>query len=86
MDWIRGFDKGEGHKIWFSGDETKHQHGVVFLVRKEITNCVLSCKPISNRLVNIIVAAKPHNITIIQVYAPTSDHEGEEVQGVLRIP
>ena len=23
---------------------------------------------------------RPHNITVIQVYAPTSDHEDEEVQ------
>lgn len=30
----------EGHMIWFLGDEIKHQHGVGFIVRKEIANSV----------------------------------------------
>ena len=34
--------------------------------------------PISSRLISIYVSAKPHNITIIQVYAPTTDHDDEE--------
>ena len=29
---------------------------------------------------NTCVSAKPQNITIIQVYAPTSDHEDQEVE------
>ena len=70
----------EGHKMWFSGDEHKHQHGVAFLVRKEIVNCVLSCTPISSRVISIRISAKPHNLTIIQVYAPTSDHTDEEIE------
>ena len=70
----------EGHKMWFSGDEHKHQHGVAFLVRKEIVNCVLSCTPISGRVISIRISAKPHNLTIIQVYAPTSDHTDEEIE------
>ena len=70
----------EGHKIWFSGDDTKHQHGVAFIVRKEILSSVISCTPSSSRLISIRIAAKPQNISIIQVYAPTSDYEDEEVE------
>ncbi|GFS10986.1 craniofacial development protein 2 [Elysia marginata] len=70
----------DGHKIWFSGEETTHQYGVAFLVRKEIANCIISATPISSRLISIRLAAKPHNITAIQVYAPTSDHEDDEVE------
>ena len=70
----------DGHKIWFSGEEKKHQHGVAFIVRKEITGSVISCMPISSRLISICVSAKPHNMTIIQVYAPTTDHDDEEVE------
>ena len=36
--------------------------------------------PISSRLISIRISARPRNITIIQVYAPTSDHEDEEVE------
>ena len=70
----------DGHKIWFSGEEKKHQYGVAFIVRKEVTASVISCTPISSRLISIRISAKPHNMTIIQVYAPTSDHEDEEIE------
>jgi exonuclease III len=70
----------EGHKIWFSGDQSKHQYGVGFIVRKEVVKSVISCSPISSRLISIRISAKPHNLTVIQVYAPTSDHEEDEVE------
>ena len=70
----------DGHKIWFSGGEKKHQHGVAFIVRKEITGSVISCMPILSRLISICVSTKPPNMTIIQVYAPTTDHNDEEVE------
>ena len=56
----------DGHKIWYSGDDTVHQHGVAFIVKKENVNAVIECTPISNRLISIRIAASPHNITIIQ--------------------
>ena len=70
----------DGHKIWFSGGEKKHQHGVAFTVRKEITGSVISCMPILSRLISICVSAKPQNMTTIQVYAPTTDHDDKEVK------
>ena len=70
----------EGHKLWYSGDENKHQHGVGFLVHKNKINSILSCTPISSRIMSIRVAAKPHNITIFQVYAPTSSYDDEIVE------
>ena len=70
----------EGHKIWFSGDENYHQHGVAIMVRKELVSSVISCTPVSSRIISIRTSAKPHNLTIIQVYAPTTDHADEEVE------
>ena len=70
----------DGHKLWYSGDDTKHQHGVGFIVNKKVKDCVLSCTPFSSRLITIRVSAKPMNITIIQVYAPTSEYEDQEVE------
>ena len=69
----------DGHKIWYSGQD-KHEYGVGFIVRKEVTKCIISCTPVSCRIISIRVSAKPKNITIIQVYAPTSDHEDNEVE------
>ena len=70
----------EGHKIWFAGDEKKHQHGVAIMVRKEISSSVISCTPVSSRVIAIRTSAKPHNMTLIQAYAPTSDYEDDEVE------
>ena len=70
----------EGNKIWYSGQEKHHQQGVAFIVRKEITGCIISCTPVSSRIISIRVSAKPKNITIIQIYAPSSDHADEEVE------
>ena len=64
----------EGHKVFFSGKEDKHEHGVGFLVHKDIVNTLVGCSPVSSRLITIRLMAVPFNITIVQVYAPTSDY------------
>ena len=70
----------EGHKIWYSGEDSRHQHGVGFIVNKNKINSVISCTPISSRLISIRIAARPLNITIIQVYAPTTDYDDDAVE------
>ena len=64
-----------GHKIWYYGEDSKHQHGVTFTVRKEVVGSIIGCTPVSSRLISIRISARPYNITVIQVHAPTSDHE-----------
>ena len=69
-----------GHKIWYSGDERIHQHGVAFIVNKVNTNAVIECTPVSSRIISIRLSASPHNLTIIQAYAPTSDYSDEQIE------
>ena len=69
----------DGHKVYFSGEEGKHEFGVGFLVHKDVVGAVLGCQPVSSRLISIRLRAAPFNITIIQVYAPTSGHDDSEV-------
>ena len=45
-------------------------------MNKNIANAVISCTPISNRL----ISAKPQNINIIQVCAPTSDYNDDVIE------
>lgn len=71
---------GAGHKMWYIGEESRHEHGVAFIVRKEVIGCIMSCTPVTSRVISIRVSAKPNNITIIQVYAPTTDHDDQEVE------
>ena len=70
----------EGHKIFFSGKEDKHEHGVGFLVHKDIVNIVMGCRPVSSRLIIIRLRAVPFNITIVQAYAQTSDYGDNEIE------
>ena len=67
------------HKVYFSGEEGKHEYGVGFLVHKDVVGAGLGCQPVSSRLISIRLRAAPFNITIIQVYAPTSGHDDSEV-------
>ena len=69
----------DGHKVYASGEEGKHEYGVGFLVHKDKVGAVLGCRPVSSRLISIRLRAAPFNITIIQVYAPTSGHDYSEV-------
>ena len=71
---------GEGHKVFFSGKEDKHEYGVGFLVHKDNVNTVMGCRPVSSRLITIRLKAVPFNITIVQVYAPTSDYDDNEIE------
>ena len=69
----------EGHKVFFSGKEVKHEHGVGFLVHKDIVNTVIGCCQVSSRLITIRLRAVPFNITIVQAYAPTSDYDDNKI-------
>ena len=67
----------EGQKVFFSRKEDKHEHCVGFLVHKDIVNIVMGY-PVSSRLIIIRLRAVPFNITVLQVYAPTSDYDDKE--------
>ena len=69
----------DGHKVYFSDEEDRHEYGVGFLVHKDVVDAVLGCRPGTSKLISIRLRAAPFNITIIQVYAPTSGHDDSEV-------
>ena len=54
--------------------------GEAFIVRKEGVVTIISCILISGKLISTRISAGLHNTTVIQVYAPTSDHEDEDVK------
>ena len=43
-------------------------------------NTVMGCRPVSSRLISIRLRAVPFNITVVQVYAPTSDYDDNEIE------
>ena len=70
----------EGHKIFIHGKGDKHEHGVRFLVHKDIVNTVMGCRPVSSRLITIRLRAVLFIITIVQAYAPTSDYNDNKIE------
>ena len=58
----------DGHKVYFSGEEDKHEYGVGFLVHKDVVDAVLGCRPVTSRLISIRPRAAPFNITIVRFY------------------
>ena len=50
------------------------------MVDNRVQNAVLGCNLKNDRMISICFQGKPFNITVIQVYAPTSNAEEAEVE------
>ena len=50
------------------------------MVNKTVRNAVLGCNLKNDRMISIHFQGKPLNITVIQVYAPTSKAEEAELE------
>ena len=50
------------------------------MVNKRVQNAVLGCNLKTDRMISVRFQGKPFNITVIQVYAPTSNAEEAEVE------
>ena len=61
------------------------------MVNKRVWNAVLGCNLKNDRMISVHFQGKPFNITVIQVYAPTSNAEEaeqfyEDLQDLLEHP
>ena len=50
------------------------------MVNKRVRNAVLGCNLKNDRMISVRFQGKPFNITVIQVYAPTSKAEEAEAE------
>ena len=50
------------------------------MVNRRVQNAVLGCNLKNDRMISVHLQGKPFNITVIQVYAPTSNAEEAEVE------
>ena len=50
------------------------------MVNKRVQNAILGCNLRNDRMISVPFQGKPFNITVIQVYAPTSNAEEAEVE------
>ena len=69
----------DDHYIYYCGQESLRRNGVAIMVNR-VRNTVLGCNIKNNRMLSVRFQGKPFNITVIQVYAPTSNSEEAEVE------
>ena len=63
---------------YYCGQESLRRNGVAIIVNKRIQNAILGCTLKNDRMISVSFQGKPFNITVIQVYAPTSSAEEVE--------
>ena len=81
LKWT-GMDEfnSDDHYIYYCGQESLRRNGVAIMVNERVRNAVLGCNLKNDRMISLHFQGKPFNITVIQVYAPTSNSEEAEVE------
>ena len=70
----------DDHNMYYCGQESFRRNGVAIIVNKRVRNAGLGCNLNNDRMITVRFQGKPFNITVIQVYAPTSNAEEAEVE------
>ena len=73
------FNTDDRH-IYYCGQKSPRRNGVALIVNKRIQKAVLGCHLKNDRMISVHFQGKPFNITVIQVYALTSNAEEAEVE------
>ena len=77
--WMGEFNL-DGHYIYYCGQESLRRNGEALIVNKRAWNAVLGCNLQKDRMVSVHFQGKPFNITVIRVYAATTNAEEAEVE------
>ena len=81
LKWIgMGEFNSDDHYMYYCGQESLRRNGIAIMVNKRVRNTVLGCNLKNDRRISVPFQGKPFNITVIQVYAPTSNSEEAKVK------
>ena len=70
----------DDHYIYYCGQESLRRNGETILVNKTVQNAVLGYNLKNDRMISVHFQGKPFKITVIQIYAPTSNAEEAEAE------
>ena len=70
----------DDHYIYYCGQESLRRNGVDIVVNKRVRSAVLGCNLKNNRMISVRFQGRSFSITLIQVYASTSNAEDAEVE------
>ena len=81
LKWTgKGEFNSDDHYVYYCGQESLRRNGVAIMVNKRVWNAVRGCSLKNDRMISVHFQGKPFNITVIQVYAPTSNAKEAEVK------
>ena len=66
--------------IYYCGQDSLRRNGVAIIVNERVRNAVLGWNLKNDRMISVRFQGKPFSITVIQLYAPTSNIEEAEVE------
>ena len=69
----------DDHSIYYCGQESLRRNGVAIMVNQRVQNAVLGYNLKNDRMISVHFQGKQFNITVIQVYFPTTNAEEVEV-------
>ena len=77
------FNSGD-HYIYYCGQESLRRNGVAIMVNRRVRNAVLGYSLKNDRMISVRFQGKPFNITVIQLYTPTSNAEELKLNGSMK--
>ena len=85
LEWVgewtgMGEFNSDDHYIYYCGQESLRRNGLALIGNKRVQNEVLGCS-LKNYSMISVSKANHSNITVIQVYAPTTNAKEAEVEG-----
>ena len=81
LKWTgKGEFNSDDHYIYYCRQESLRRNGIAIIINKRVRNAVLGCNLKNDRMISVHLQGKPFNITVIQVYALTSNTEEAEAE------
>ncbi len=81
---VRWKDSGtitsDDYMLIYSGNKSEHKHGVGLLLNKRVSKSVMGYYALSDRILLVKLFSKPFNVSIIQLYAPTSACSDDDIE------
>ena len=79
--WTRmGEFNSDDHYIYYCGQESLRRNAVALIDNKRVWNAILGRNLKNDRVISVHFQGKPLSITVIQIYAPTTNPKEAEVK------
>uniref|UniRef100_A0A914X6Y4 Reverse transcriptase domain-containing protein n=1 Tax=Plectus sambesii TaxID=2011161 RepID=A0A914X6Y4_9BILA len=81
LHWIgSGYFNSDDYTVYYSRNDNTRRNGVSVILSKKVAKAVQCFNAINDRVMSIRLHGKPRSFTILQVYAPTTNAEEEDIE------